>query len=103
MVDGKRVHHIIDPRTGYPSTGCMSATVVAKGAMTADALATAVFVLGPEAGLALLEALPGVEGIVVDSDGKTSASTGLVGVSERSLNEKPDRLDSHQKHNESIN
>jgi thiamine biosynthesis lipoprotein len=103
MIDGKRVHHIIDPRTGYPSTGCMSATVVAKGAMTADALATAVFVLGPEAGLALLEALPGVEGILVDSDGKTSASKGLAGFSERSLKEKPDRLDSHQKHNESIN
>lgn len=103
MIDGKRVHHIIDPRTGYPSTGCMSATVVAKGAMTADALATAVFVLGPEAGLALLEELPGVEGIVVDSDGRISASKGLAGVSERSPNEKPDGLDSHQKHNESVN
>jgi thiamine biosynthesis lipoprotein len=103
MVDGKRVHHIIDPRTGYPSAGCMSVTVVARSAMTADALATAVFVLGPEAGLALLEELPGVEGIVVDSDGKIGASKGLAGVGERSPNEKPDRVDSHQKHNESIN
>ena len=56
--------------------------------------------LGPEAGPALLEELPGVEGIVVDSDGKISASKGLAGVGERSPNEKPDRLDSHQKHNE---
>ena len=100
MIDGKRVHHIIDPRTGYPSTGCMSVTVVAKGAMTADALATAVFVLGPEAGFALLEALPGVEGIVVDSDGKITASTGLAGEGGRLKNEKPNSPDSHQKHNE---
>jgi thiamine biosynthesis lipoprotein len=100
MADGKRVHHIIDPRTGYPSAGCMSVTVVARSAMTADALATAVFVLGPEAGLALLEELPGVEGIVVDSDGKITASKGLAGVSERRPDEKPDRLGSHQKHNE---
>jgi thiamine biosynthesis lipoprotein len=100
MIDGKRVHHIIDPRTGYPSTGCMSATVVAKGAMTADALATAVFVLGPEAGFVLLEALPGVEGIVVDSDGKITASTGLAGEGGRLKNEKPNPPDSHQKHND---
>jgi len=103
MVDGKRVHHIIDPRTGYQSTGCMSVTVAARRAMTADALATAVFVLGPEEGLALLEELPGVEGVIVDSDGKISASTGLAGAEERLQNEKPDRLDSHQSHNESIN
>lgn len=100
MVDGKRVHHIIDPRTGYPSTECMSATVAARSAMTADALATAVFVLGPEAGLALLEGLPGVEGIVVDSDGKITASTGLAGAGERLPDEKPNRLRPHQKHND---
>jgi thiamine biosynthesis lipoprotein len=79
MVDGERVHHIIDPRTGYPSKGCMSVTAVAKSAMTADALATAAFVLGPEAGMALLEDFPGVEGMIVDSDGKITASTGLSG------------------------
>jgi thiamine biosynthesis lipoprotein len=99
MVEGKRVHHIIDPRTGYPSTGCMSATVVAKSAMTADALATAAFVLGPEAGRALLERLPGVEGIVVDPEGKISASAGLAGEGGQPPKEKPNRLDSHQKHN----
>jgi thiamine biosynthesis lipoprotein len=82
MIDGKRYHHIIDPRTGYPSTGCMSATVAARSAMTADALATAVFVLGPEAGLALLETLPNVEGIVVDSKGKLVPSSGISGLLE---------------------
>ena len=75
-------------------------TVAAKSAMTADALATAVFVLGPEAGLALLEELPDVEGIVVGSDGKITASTGLAGAGERLRDEKPNRLDSHQKHND---
>jgi len=78
----------------------MSATVAAKSAMSADALATAVFVLGPEAGLAILEDLPGVEGIVVDSDGKIFASSGLVGAGERPPDEKPNRLDPHQKHND---
>jgi thiamine biosynthesis lipoprotein len=96
MVQGKRVHHIIDPRTGYPSAGCMSATVAAKSAMQADALATAVFVLGTEAGLALLERLPGVEGIVVDSDGRITASKGLSGEGMPAAKEKPNRLDPHQ-------
>jgi thiamine biosynthesis lipoprotein len=43
--------------------------VIAPDAVDADAYATAVFVLGPEKGLALLRSLPGVEGIVVDSVG----------------------------------
>ncbi len=99
MVEGERVHHITDPRTGYPSKGCMSATVSAVSAMEADALATAVFVLGPEAGLALLEKLPDVEGIVVDAQGKITPSTGLAGTGERASKEKPNRPDSHPKHN----
>ncbi len=100
VVNGKRVHHILDPRTGYPSTGCMSVTVTASSAMTADALATAVFVLGPEGGLALLEELPQVEGIIVDSDGKITASSGLAGAGDGLPDEKPNPFDSHQKHNE---
>ena len=76
-VDGVRYHHILDPRTGYPSKGCMTATVVATHAEYADALATALCVLGPEKGLALIEKLPRVEAIVVGLDGKAAASTGL--------------------------
>ncbi len=67
--------------------------------MRADALATAVFVLGPDAGLALLEELPDVDGLVVDSDGKITASSGLVEAGERLPDEKPNRPDSHPKHN----
>jgi FAD:protein FMN transferase len=77
--DGQRYHHILDPRTGYPSTGCMSATVVAPDAAYADALATALCVLGPEAGLELIERLRRTEAIVVGMDGEVRMSTGLQG------------------------
>ena len=50
--DGKRYHHIIDPRTGYPATASRSVTIWAKDAFTADAIDDAVFILGPEKGLA---------------------------------------------------
>lgn len=75
--DGVRYHHILDPRTGYPSKGCITATVVASHAEYADALATALCVLGPEKGLALIEKLPRVEAIMVGLDGKAAASKGL--------------------------
>jgi thiamine biosynthesis lipoprotein len=56
--------HIIDPRSGLPVGGVASVTVVAATAMLADALATAVFVLGPDDGLRLLDRL-GVDGLLV--------------------------------------
>lgn len=77
--EGKRYHHIIDPRTGYPSEGCISATVVAPDAAFADALATALCVLGPDQGLALVERLPRVEALVVGMDGSVRATRGLGG------------------------
>lgn len=75
--DGRRYGHIIDPRTGVPADRCQSATVTASTLAYADALATAVFVLGPEEGMALLEKLPGVEGVIVAADGKVTVSSGL--------------------------
>lgn len=78
-IDGRRYHHILDPRTGYPSTGCLSATVVAPSARDADALATALCVLGPEAALRLIEALPRTEALVVGMDGAVQVSSGLEG------------------------
>ncbi len=75
--DGKRYGHIIDPRTGYPADGCQSVTVTAPVLAFADGLATGVFVLGPIEGMALVEALDGVEAIIVAADGKVSVSKGF--------------------------
>ncbi len=69
FLGSRRLHHIIDPRTGEPATGCQSVTVIAPTGMEADALSTAAFVLGPQAGLELLENL-GLQGVIVDSEGK---------------------------------
>ena len=76
-LDGVRYHHILDPRTGRPSTGCMSATVVGPDAAFCDALATALCVLGAERGLAIVEELDGVEALVVDLEGEVRATSGL--------------------------
>lgn len=76
-LDGVRYHHIIDPRTGYPSRGCMSATVVGPAAADCDALATGLCVLGPVDGLALVERLPRIECVLVDMEGNVHVSTGL--------------------------
>jgi len=69
VVDGVRYHHIIVPTTGLPAMGCQGVTVVTDRAMTADGLATAAFVLGPEAGLDLLRRAGAREAIVVDRSG----------------------------------
>jgi len=61
---GPRAHHILDPRTGTSADAIASVTVVAPTAMAADALATAAFVLGPAAGIQLLER-HGVNGLMV--------------------------------------
>ncbi|MFQ6092504.1 MAG: FAD:protein FMN transferase [bacterium] len=69
--DGRRYHHILDPKTGWPSRNCISVTILTQQAMEADILATGVFVLGPEKGLALVESLTGVEGLILfERDGR---------------------------------
>jgi len=68
-IQGRRYGHILDPRTGWPVPPGVSATVVADKAVLADALATAAVVLGIDQGLALLERIPGVEGIMAIQDG----------------------------------
>ena len=62
--NGRKLGHILDPRSGRPAAGVLSATVVADTAADADALATALYVLG-EAGLAALACERGVRGLIV--------------------------------------
>ena len=64
MLGAKRYHHIIDLKTGLPAIGAVSVTVLADKTMYADAVATAVFVLGAKTGLKLVESLPGIEAIL---------------------------------------
>jgi thiamine biosynthesis lipoprotein len=77
MKDGRRYHHIIDPDTGEPAHGCRSVTIVARTATLADALDTGIFILGPEKGMALIERLNGVEGVIVTSSNNVLVSSGL--------------------------
>lgn len=68
--------HIIDPRAGKPADKCLSVTVVAEDAALTDALSTAVFVLGPEAGMALVKRLGG-RALIIDKNGMIYDNLGL--------------------------
>lgn len=75
--NNKRYSHIIDPRTGYPATGMISATVFAPKAELADALATSIFVMGIEAGIDRIDQIPDVECIIVDESGNIHNSKNI--------------------------
>ena len=77
MKDGRRYHHILDPDFGQPAMGCRSVTIVTSRSVDADALSTAVFILGPGAGMALIERLPDVEGVIVGARNEVLVSSGL--------------------------
>lgn len=79
---GVSYHHIIDPETGMPARGLASVTVLAPTVIEADALSTAVFVLGPVGGMALIESRPGAEAILITPDLKMLISSGLEGIVE---------------------
>ena len=74
---GQRYHDVIDPRSGSPAQGVVQVTIIAPDAVLADAYANAVFALGPKAGMALIAKENGVEGVIVDSNGRIHASKGL--------------------------
>lgn len=77
--DGKRYHHIIDPRTGFPATASRSVTIWAPDAFMADAIDDAVFILGPKKGLALVESLPDTGAVIVDDHNQVWISERLKG------------------------
>ena len=64
-IDGKRYSHLVDPRTGLGLTDHSSVTVIAPDCITADGLASAVSVLGPEKGLKLIEETPGAAAFIL--------------------------------------
>lgn len=71
LIGGQKVSHILDPQTGQSSKKLTSTTIIAPDALTADALATAVSVLGQEKGLELIESIPEVEAIVIPPVGES--------------------------------
>ena len=77
IADGVRYHHILDPATGRPARRTISATVIAANAVDADALATGLFVMGPDDGLALAEGLPGVEAMLIAPDLSVHTTSGF--------------------------
>jgi thiamine biosynthesis lipoprotein len=83
--EGQRYHHIFSPFNGYPARGgLLAVTIISKYSIDADALSTAVFVLGYEKGRALIESIEGTEAVFVFDD-KSVRKTG--GVDFRLTNE----------------
>ena len=79
LQNGRRYHHILDPATGEPARGARSVTIVSNLAVVADGLSTGVFIMGPDAGMALIERLPDVEGVIVSDKNEVLISSGLRG------------------------
>ena len=76
--EGQRVHHILSPSTGRPVGEVQSVTIVGNQAMTTDALSTAVFVLGAKQGLELINALEGIDAVIIDEHRRMHYSGGLM-------------------------
>ncbi len=72
----KRYGHIIDPRTGRPSTGVISVTLIGKRGALVDPLAKVPYILGPQKGLAIVKKL-GVDAIIVDAAGRIYETEGI--------------------------
>ncbi len=77
--DGRRFHHILDPKTGYPAGQCRSVTVISNSGIFADGFSTAVFVSGPEKGMELVKEA-GVDAIIIDKDGGIHTTPGVRGM-----------------------
>ena len=77
MYQGKRYHHILNPRNGLPAEECQSVTILYKDGMISDAFSTTAFVLGPEKGYSLCQRVGGMDSLIVDKEGKIILSPGL--------------------------
>ncbi len=75
--DGKRYHHILDARTGFPSMSTRSVTVLADTSFEADLWDTMLFVMGPKKAMDLVEKTDGIEAVIIDADNQVHISSGL--------------------------
>lgn len=75
--EGRRYHHILDPRTGYPAQGPRGVTLLSEDYVAINGLTVAIMVLGKDAGVRLVAETPGVEGLIVDRDGAVWMSPGF--------------------------
>jgi thiamine biosynthesis lipoprotein len=75
--NGIRYHHILNPATGMQAQGLQSVTIIAKEAVLADAMATAVFVMGAERGMKFIEEQNRLEGVLITAEGKNLISSGI--------------------------
>jgi thiamine biosynthesis lipoprotein len=80
--DGVWYHHLLDATTGWPAQGLASATVVGRSTSTAGCYATAAFLLGPDAGLGLLEDTEGIDGALITDAGEILTTSGMANLSD---------------------
>ena len=76
--DGKRFHHLIDPRTGESPDAVRSVTILAPDGLTSEALSKTVFMLGTQRGLELIATQADVDAVIVDAAGELHFSSGLL-------------------------
>ncbi|MDD7793611.1 FAD:protein FMN transferase [Clostridium sp. 'White wine YQ'] len=75
---GKRYHHILDPKTGFPSeNGVISVTIVSDNSIDGDALSTCAYVMGLEEGYKLIQSIPNVDAIFITEDKKIYITDGI--------------------------
>ncbi|HWP68746.1 MAG TPA: FAD:protein FMN transferase [Rectinemataceae bacterium] len=75
--DGKRYHHILDTKTGFPlDNGLVSVSIITESSIRADALSTTVFALGLENGMKLVKSLPDVHAVFIDDKNRVYLSPG---------------------------
>lgn len=79
FTEDKKIHHIINPHTGFSPIETASSSILAPSVAKADGLATATMVLGPEKSIALLESLPDCEGYLIDKALNRSQTKGFFG------------------------
>ena len=76
--DGERFHHIIDPKTGYPSQSkIISATIISDNSIDGDGLSTGVYILGIDKALKIIEAIEGIDAIFITEDKKVYKTSGI--------------------------